>query len=128
MRLRLRICRDAWGTWSVYGLSPLPVSHLPSLSASIDYAAKESAAAPATIELLIDGIYAVIHQERGWPRQLLAPERAWPEPPSTKDKPAGPPTLSRFFHWARGRNGRNSDQGPATPRQRLANKTVAGLT
>ena len=36
--LRLKICPDLWGTWSVHGLSLLPVSHLPSLSASLDYA------------------------------------------------------------------------------------------
>jgi hypothetical protein len=71
MSLRLRICRDICGTWSVHGLSPLPVAHLPSLSASLDYARRECAAAPATIELLIDGFYAVVHQEEGWPRPPL---------------------------------------------------------
>lgn len=74
MSLQLKICSDSQGTWSVHGLSPLPVKHLPSLSASIDYARKECAAAPATIELFIDGLYAVVHQERGWPRRLLASE------------------------------------------------------
>jgi hypothetical protein len=74
MSLRLQIRRDVWGTWSVHGLSPLPVSHLPTLSASIDYARKECAAAPATIELLIGEFYAVIHQEQGWPRQILGSE------------------------------------------------------
>ena len=66
--LRLKICRDRSGTWSVHGLSPLPVEHLPSLSASFDYARRECAAAPATIELVIDGFYAVVHQKDGWPR------------------------------------------------------------
>jgi hypothetical protein len=66
--LRLKICRDVSGTWSVHGLSPLPVAHLPSLSASFDYARRECAAAPATIELVIDGFYAVVHQKDGWPR------------------------------------------------------------
>ena len=70
MTLQLKIRSDSRGTWSVHGLSPLPVKHLPSLSASIDYARKECAAAPATIELFIDGLYAVVHQERGWPRPL----------------------------------------------------------
>src|SRR6266404_4820693 len=55
MCLSLKICRDVWGGWSVHGLATLPVAHLPSLSASIDYACNECAAAPATIELLIDG-------------------------------------------------------------------------
>jgi hypothetical protein len=38
MSLHIKICHDVWGTWSVHGLSSVPVSNLPSLSASIDYA------------------------------------------------------------------------------------------
>jgi hypothetical protein len=76
--LRLKICRDRWGTWSVHGLSPLPVAHLPSLSASFDYARRECAAAPATIELEVDGFYAVIHQEDGWPRPPIVHEAKGP--------------------------------------------------
>ena len=72
--LRLKICRDRSGTWSVHGLSPLPVGRLPSLSASFDYARRECAAAPATIELVIDGFYAVVHQKDGWPRPPIVPE------------------------------------------------------
>jgi hypothetical protein len=72
--VRLQICHDGCGTWRVCGLSPKPVTDLPSLSASIDYARRECREAPATIELMIDGFYAVIHQEEGWPRQLLAPK------------------------------------------------------
>ena len=75
---RLKICRDVWGTWSVHGLSPLPVAHLPSLSASFDYARRECAAAPATIELEIDGFYVVVHQEDGWPRPPLVVETKGP--------------------------------------------------
>jgi glutamyl-Q tRNA(Asp) synthetase len=41
-------------------------ARFPSLSASLDYARRECAAAPATIELLIGGFYAVFHQEAGW--------------------------------------------------------------
>src|ERR1700736_3206125 len=67
MSLHLRICHDTSGTWSVHGLSPLPAAHLPSVSASLDYARRECAAAPATIELLIYGFYAVVHQGEGWP-------------------------------------------------------------
>jgi hypothetical protein len=76
MSLHLKICTDYRGSWSVHGLPSLPVKHLPSLAASIDYARQECAAAPATIELLIDGFYAVVHQERGWPRRLIASQRA----------------------------------------------------
>ena len=75
MSLQLKISSDDCGTWSVHGLPSQPVKHLPSLSASIDYARKECAATPATIELLIDGFYAVVHQERGWPRRLIAHEK-----------------------------------------------------
>jgi hypothetical protein len=39
---------------------------------------RECAAAPATIELLIDGFYAVVHQENGWPRPLLVSEAERP--------------------------------------------------
>jgi len=78
MSLRLKICPDVWGTWSVHGLSPLPVSHLPNLSASLDYARRKCAAAPATIELEIDGFYAVVHQEDRWPRWPLVLEAKQP--------------------------------------------------
>ena len=74
MSLRLRISRDICGTWSVRGLSTLSSTHLPTLSAAFDYARRECAAAPATIELMIDGFYVVMHQEAGWPRPPLATE------------------------------------------------------
>ena len=74
MSLQLKICRDRCATWSVHGLSSVPVSHLPSLSASIDFARAACEAAPATIELVVDGMYIVVHQDHGWPRQIVAPE------------------------------------------------------
>jgi hypothetical protein len=74
MSVRVKIRRDSCGTWSVHGLSPVAVAHLPSLSASLDFARRECAASPATIELLIDGFYAVVHQEDGWPRPPVACE------------------------------------------------------
>lgn len=74
MSLRVRIYREVCGTWSVGGLSAIPVARLPSLSASLDYARRQCAGAPATIELLIDGFYAVFHQEHGWRRLSLLRE------------------------------------------------------
>jgi len=71
MCLRIEICREDGGTWSVHGPSLVPVSDLPSLSASIDYARQACNAAPATIELYVDGMYIVAHQERGWPKALV---------------------------------------------------------
>jgi hypothetical protein len=70
--LQLRISRNTCGTWTVQGLSPEPASNLPSLSASIDYARTACDAAPATIELFVDGMYIVMHQKRGWQRPLFA--------------------------------------------------------
>src|SRR5438105_3522707 len=114
MSLQLKICRDLWGTWSVHGLSPVPVSHLPSLSATLDYARKECAAAPATIELLIDGLYVVIHQERGWPRQLLAPESTRPPPAAAaKADLNGRSIWLRFLAWLRGPRPSLCDHKPA---------------
>jgi hypothetical protein len=71
MSLCLQIVHDASGTWSVHGLPGQPAAHLASLAASMDYAREECAAAPATIELIVDGFYAVIHQELGWSRRLV---------------------------------------------------------
>jgi hypothetical protein len=82
MSLRLKICRDIWGMWSVEHLTPVPVSHFPSLSAAIEYARKACGAAPATIELFVEGMYLVVHQERGWPRQLIAAD-------TLRQRPAG---------------------------------------
>lgn len=108
MSLHLKICRNVWGTWSVHGvhgLLPLPVSGLPSLSASIDYAREECAAAPATIVLLIDGFYLVVHQERGWPRRLLVPEAEQAHPVSADHDVT--PTTRRLLAWLRGGDERN---------------------
>jgi hypothetical protein len=105
MSLTLKICRDAWGCWSVRGLAPLPVAHFPSLSASLDYARKECAAAPATIELLIDGFYVVIHQERGWPRRIVGPEIDRSRPAAAGANPRGLSIWSRLLAWLKSHRG-----------------------
>ncbi len=74
MGLCVQIVRDPSGIWSVHGLPGRAVASLASLTASIDYARKESGAAPATIVLMVEGFYAVIHQELGWPRRFVAGE------------------------------------------------------
>ena len=101
MSLRVKISRDVCGTWSVYGLSPIPVSDLPSLSASIDYARQSCNAAPATVELVVDGMYMVAYQERGWPRQLVASETDRTCPILVKPDLPGA-TGSRLLNWLRG--------------------------
>ena len=118
MDLSLKICRDVGGGWNVHGLAPLPVAHLPSLSASIDYARKECAAAPATIELLIDGFYVVIHQERGWPRRIVGPDIDGPHPAAARANLSRPPLWSRFLAWLNNRGGRSVEYpsaGAETP-------------
>jgi hypothetical protein len=81
--LRLQICRDNCGSWSVYGLSPQPARQFPSLSATVAYARRQCGAAPATIELMIDGCCAIVHQREGWPRELVGSE-AEPLPPKSE--------------------------------------------
>jgi hypothetical protein len=95
MSLQLKICRDVFGTWSVDGLSSGPMSHLRSLRASVDYARKACDAAPATIEFFVDGLYFVVHQERGWPRSLLAPDTDRPPQACTGSALSG---LGRLSH------------------------------
>jgi hypothetical protein len=102
MTLQLKICHDVRGNWSVHGLSPVPVSHLSSLSASIDYAREACGAAPASIELWINGFYAVIQQERGWPRRLLAPETERSHLARKRADLCGSPMWSRFLSALRG--------------------------
>jgi hypothetical protein len=50
------------------------------MSTSLEYARSECRAAPATIELFVEGLYVVIHQERGWPRQIVRSEDNAPQP------------------------------------------------
>ena len=102
MNLQLKICRDVFGTWSVDGLSSGPISHLRGLRASVDYARKACDAAPATIEFFVDGLYFVVHQERGWPRSLLAPDTDRPPQACTGSALSDQSIHRRFLTWLRG--------------------------
>jgi hypothetical protein len=102
MCLRIEICRNVRGTWSVHGPSPVPVSDLPSLSASIDYACQACHAAPATIELYVDGMYIVAHQERGWPKALVTSEIRRSRPVPEAPDPRKAARWSRLIAWLRG--------------------------
>jgi hypothetical protein len=103
MSLCLQIVHEPAGSWTVRGLANRPVAHLPSLAASVDYARRECAEAPATIELMIDGFYAVVHQQDGWPRQLVGPEFDMPRMTAEEigDKSRSP--FRRWCDWATGR-------------------------
>ena len=113
MCLRIEICRDAGGTWSVHGASPVPVSDLPSLSASIDYARQACNAAPATIELYVDGMYIVAHQERGWPKALVSSDIGRSRPVPAGPDPGGAAPWSRLVAWLRGPRHSSTAAGPA---------------
>ena len=117
MSLRIKICRDVGGSWSVHGPSPVPVSDLPSLSASIDYARQACDAAPATIELYVDGMYIVAHQERGWPKALVNPEIGRNRPVPVGSDPGRAALWSRLVAWLRGRRASRTEGSPAFSRE-----------
>jgi hypothetical protein len=73
MDFRLQVYRDPLGTWSIKGLPAQSVAEFEDLSEGLEYARRGCASAPAVIELFIDGLYLVVYQERGWPRQLCRP-------------------------------------------------------
>ena len=117
MNLRIKICRDICGTWSVDGLSPAPVPNLPSLSASIDYARKACDAAPATIELYVDGVYIVAHQERGWPKALVSSGTGQRHLVRERlDRNEATP-WSRLITWLRGPRRLTAEASPARLRE-----------
>jgi hypothetical protein len=116
MSLQIKICREVGGSWSVHGPSLVPVSDLPSLSASIDYARQACNAAPATIELYVDGMYIVAHQERGWPKALVSSEIARNRPVLAAPDPARAAPWSRLTAWLRGPRHPGSAASPANLR------------
>ena len=116
MSLQIKICREVGGSWSVHGPSLVPVSDLPSLSASIDYARQACNAAPATIELYVDGMYIVAHQERGWPKALVSSEIRRSHPVPAVPDPARAAVWSRPTAWLRGPRHSSTAASPASLR------------
>src|SRR5262249_22044138 len=108
MSLCLQIVREPAGIWSVHGLTNRPVARLPSLAASVDYARRECAEAPATIEFMIDGFYAVAHQREGWPRRLVVQEVNAPRIVPAEIGAQGRPLSTRCREWMTGRRRRRS--------------------
>jgi hypothetical protein len=93
----LQIVCEPSGTWNLGGLPGLAIAKFDSLSACLDFARLECAAAPATIELIVDGFYIVVHQDFGWHRQIVAPEHddIDVEPASS----VAPPSRSGLRNW-----------------------------
>jgi hypothetical protein len=96
MTVRIQIRREGLDSWGVYGLSSEPAAHFRSLAASIDHARRRCAAAPATVELMVDGFYAVMHQTEGWPRPIIAPRPPYSEFP-TGFPSSGQASFRRWF-------------------------------
>jgi hypothetical protein len=74
MQLQLKIYHDQNGGWLFRGLPQQPVCRFEDLAEGLECAKQECLSAPALIELYMDGLYAVIHQDRGWPHQLCRPQ------------------------------------------------------
>ena len=125
MSARIKICREFGGTWSVYGTSPAPVSGLPSLSASIDYACHACNAAPATLELYIDGMYIVAHQESGWPKALVSSGTGETHPVDKTHDLGETPPWSRLMTWLRGPRHFTARPGHPRAREREASNVVS---
>jgi hypothetical protein len=99
MGLLLQIVHDRAGTWTVHGLPAYPVAERSSLAECIEYARRASDESPATIELMVDGFYAVLHQEQGWPQQRLATGSVQPRAPTREAHPEAASISTRFRDW-----------------------------
>jgi len=63
------------GVWTVEGSAFAQARRLPDLPAALDCARRACDAAPATIQVRVDGMYICMHQPKGWPRRMCAPGR-----------------------------------------------------
>jgi len=70
MSFLLKIHHGKSGPWLLTGLPSRRPAEFADLAACLDYAQAACRSAPATIELISDGIYVAVSQEDGWPQQL----------------------------------------------------------
>jgi hypothetical protein len=73
---RITISYDGRFTWLLDGDVVGPTRTFSTLPQAIACARELSNAAETLIELQVSGFYACVHQERGWPHRIDAPERA----------------------------------------------------
>jgi hypothetical protein len=76
MDVRVRICREAAGCWSVSFPPDRSAVEFDELADSLAYAKRRCGAAPALVELFSDGIYVGVSQPEGWPHQLCPSVRS----------------------------------------------------
>src|SRR5690348_8627843 len=121
----IKISRDACGTWSVCGASAVPGSGLPSLSCGLDYAREACNAAPATIELYIDGMYIVAHQESGWPKALVSSGNGLSQSDEKRHDRGKATAWSRLMAWLRKSRHLTAEAGRPYVREREASNVVS---
>jgi hypothetical protein len=73
---RITISYDGRFTWLLDGDIVGPTRTFATLPQAIACARELSNASETMIELQVSGFYACVHQERGWPRRIHAPDRA----------------------------------------------------
>ncbi|HXC29775.1 MAG TPA: hypothetical protein VNV38_17590 [Stellaceae bacterium] len=73
---RVTISYDGRFTWLLDGEIVGPTRTFSTLPQAIACARQLTDASETMIELQVSGFYACVHQERGWPRRVHAPERA----------------------------------------------------
>jgi hypothetical protein len=72
---RLSVSYDGRFSWLLDGEAVGPTRTFTSLPEALACARDMTHAAEALIELRVSGFYACVHQEKGWPRRIHAPER-----------------------------------------------------
>ena len=80
MLLHLKIYQERDDCWLFMGLPGQPVRHFKRLPEGLETAKRECFAAPAVIELYVDGLYIGARQKSGWPHELCRPVKYLPTP------------------------------------------------
>jgi hypothetical protein len=73
---RITISYNGRFTWLLDGALVAPTRAFSALPEAIACARELTNASESLIELQVNGSYACVHQERGWPRRIHAPDSA----------------------------------------------------
>jgi hypothetical protein len=71
---RFSFSSDARGVWTLTGTVGKKPTQFCNLPAALEFARKDAGGEEADIELWAEGLYMFVHQEKGWPHCLCAPE------------------------------------------------------
>ena len=78
MQFHLKIHREPEGAWSLRGVPGHAVRAFAELAEALEWAKRACNSGPALIELHIDDLYIVVHQQTGWPNKICRPRGALP--------------------------------------------------